>query len=48
MISLNMQGFLKQWLFMESNRNSIMREIKRVEISVAKLSQKVVNSVNTK
>ncbi len=38
--SLSMQGFVKQWLFMESNRNSIMREIKRVEIAVARLADK--------
>ena len=38
---LNMQGFLKQFLFMESNRNSIIREVKRVEVAVARLSAKV-------
>ena len=41
MVSLNMQGFIKQWIFMESNRSSIMREIKRVEISVARLREKL-------
>jgi hypothetical protein len=40
-VALNMQGFLKQFLFMESNRNSIMREVKRVEVAVARLSAKV-------
>ncbi len=40
-IALNMQGFLKQFLFMESNRNSIMREVKRVEVAVARLSAKM-------
>ena len=39
--ALNMQGFLKQFLFMESNRNSIMREVKRVEVAVARLSAKI-------
>ena len=39
--AMNMQGFIKQWLFMETNRSSIMREIKRVEISVAKLAEKI-------
>ena len=29
---------LKQWAWMEMNRTSLMREIKRVEIAVAKLS----------
>ncbi len=41
MIALNMQGFIKQWIFMETNRNSIMREVKRVEIAVARLSAKI-------
>ncbi len=35
-----MQGFVKNWLFMEMNRNSIMREIKRVEISIARIKEK--------
>jgi hypothetical protein len=37
--AMNMQGFIKQWIFMETNRNSIMREIKRVEIAVARLTE---------
>lgn len=41
MIALNMQGFIKQWMFMETNRNSIMREVKRVEVAVARLSAKM-------
>lgn len=41
LITLNMQSFIKQWIFMESNRNSIMREVKRVEVAVAKLSAKM-------
>jgi len=40
-VALNVQGFLKQFLFMESNRNSIMREVKRVEVAVARLSAKM-------
>ena len=40
-ITLNMQGLLKQFLFLESNRNSIMREVKRVEVAVARLSAKM-------
>ena len=32
---------LKQWLFMEMNRSSLMREIKRVEVAVARLSAKL-------
>ncbi len=34
------QVALKQWLFMEMNRSSLMREIKRVEIAVAHLAAK--------
>ncbi len=40
-IALNMQGFIKQWIFMETNRNSIMREVKRVEVAVARLSARI-------
>jgi hypothetical protein len=39
--SLQMQGMLKNWLFMEMNRTSNLREIKRVEIAVARLSEKL-------
>jgi hypothetical protein len=35
------QVALKQWMFMEMNRSSLMREIKRVEIAVAHLAAKV-------
>lgn len=34
------QVALKQWLFMEMNRSSLMREIKRVEVAVARLAAK--------
>ena len=40
-VALNMQGFIKQWLFMETNRNSIMREVKRVEVIVSRLMAKM-------
>jgi len=33
------QVALKQWLWMEMNRSSLMREIKRVEIAVTKLAE---------
>ena len=36
---LQVQISLKMWLFMEMNRMSMVREIKRVEIAVARLSQ---------
>jgi len=38
--SLLVQSSIKQFLMMESNRHSIMREIKRVEIAVARFSAK--------
>ena len=40
-VLLVMQGFIKNCIFMEMNRNSIMREVKRVEISIAQLSKKI-------
>jgi hypothetical protein len=36
---LQIQISLKMWLFMEMNRMSTVREIKRVEIAVARLAQ---------
>jgi len=39
-ISVIIQSSIKQFLMMETNRNSIMREVKRVEIAVARLSAK--------
>ncbi len=38
LLSFNLQGFIKQWLFMEMNRNAMMREIKRIEVQLIKLS----------
>lgn len=38
LFALNMQIALKQWLWMEMNRSSLMREIKRVELAVSKLN----------
>ena len=40
-ISLIIQSSIKQFLIMETNRNSIMREVKRVEVAVARLSAKI-------
>lgn len=37
--ALQAQIALKMWLFMEMGRNSTIREIKRVEIELARLSQ---------
>jgi len=39
MIALTMQGFIKNFLFMEANRSSIMREIKRLEIALTAVSK---------
>ncbi|MEX0902804.1 MAG: DUF6768 family protein [Pseudohongiellaceae bacterium] len=36
-ITLNGQAMLKLWTWMEINRNSVLREIKRLEIAIAKL-----------
>lgn len=36
-VSLQMQIGIKQWLWQEMNRNSVMREIKRVELELMKL-----------
>lgn len=40
-IAVMAQIALKQWVWMEMNRSSLLREIKRVEIAVAKLASKV-------
>ncbi len=40
-VSVVVQIALKQWFFMEINRSSLMREIKRVEVAVAKLSARM-------
>ena len=39
LLSTNAQVSFKMWMFMEMNRNSTIREIKRVELAVAKLSK---------
>jgi len=39
-ISLIPQAALKQWQWMEMNRASLMREVKRLELAVAALSKK--------
>lgn len=40
-VTLAMQIALKQWTWMEVNRTSLLREIKRLEVSVVKLSSKI-------
>ncbi len=37
-VTLTIQIGLKQWAWMETNRCSLLREVKRVEIAVAKLT----------
>ena len=37
-ITMCLQIGLKQWIWMEMNRNSVLREIKRMEVAVQKLS----------
>ncbi len=37
-LTVHAQTSFKLWMFMEMNRTSIMREIKRVELAVTKLS----------
>ncbi|SDE20572.1 DUF6768 family protein [Kordiimonas lacus] len=41
LISVAAQVALKQWSWMEMNRASMMREIKRLELAVAALARKV-------
>lgn len=36
-ITLNAQAMMKLWTWMEINRNSVIREIKRLEIAIARL-----------
>lgn len=36
-LTVNGQAMLKLWTWMEVNRNSVLREIKRLEIAIAKL-----------
>jgi len=40
LISMAPQVALKQWQWMEMNRSSMMREIKRLEIAVAELARR--------
>lgn len=35
-------GMLKLWFFMEMNRNSVLREVKRVEVELARLRAREV------
>ncbi|NVJ64928.1 MAG: hypothetical protein HWE16_00445 [Gammaproteobacteria bacterium] len=39
--SIKAQVSLKEWLFSEMRRNSLMREIKRLELSIEHLQQKI-------
>jgi Family of unknown function (DUF6768) len=39
-ITFSMMGFLKLWFWLDMQKNSIVREVKRVEIQVASLAAK--------
>ncbi|WP_444996650.1 DUF6768 family protein [Aliikangiella sp. IMCC44359] len=41
LMTLNAQIALKQWVWMEMNRGSLMREVKRVEVAIAKLGEQL-------
>lgn len=34
-------AMLKMWFFLEMNRNSVIREVKRVELQIARLAQRL-------
>ncbi len=36
-------GMLKMWMWMQMNKNAVKRELKRLELQVAHLSEKVTN-----
>ena len=40
-ILLNAQGAMKLWTWMESNRNSVIRELKRVEVELFRLKTRI-------
>ena len=37
LLALNAQIALKQWIWMEMNRTSVIKEVKRVELAIARL-----------
>ena len=43
LILVNMQIALKQWIWMEINRSSVMREIKRVELAISRMASKITD-----
>jgi len=42
-----MNGMLKMWYWMEMNRASILREIKRVELQIARLAERIPARVDS-
>lgn len=40
LVAVTVIGQLKNWIYMEMNRSSLMREIKRLELAIATLAQK--------
>lgn len=40
-ITVSIQVALKQWVWMEMNRGSLLRELKRLEVAVVRLNSKI-------
>ncbi len=40
-VGMNAVGLLKSWYWMELNKNAVMREVKRMELQLARLSARV-------
>ena len=41
---MNAVGMLKMWTWMEMQKNAVTREVKRVELQIAKLAQRIGNA----
>ncbi len=44
LLTMNAVGMLKMWTWMEMQKNSVTREVKRVELQIAKLAQRIGNA----
>ena len=47
LFGMMMNGMLKMWYWMEMNRASILREIKRVELQIARLAERIPARVDS-
>ena len=47
LFGMMMNGMLKMWYWMEMNRASILREIKRVELQIARLAERIPARTDT-